>query len=584
MAEPLLLVKNLHLSFRQNQAEAMPILQGIDFSMDPGEAVALTGSSGCGKSILARALCGLLPSNTQTQGSIFWRGEELAVNRQNRWKPLRGGAMTLILQEPATSLNPVRRVGSQIAEAWALHHPAGELTAKSESLKLLEEVRLPSPLEISQKYPHQLSGGMRQRVLLAAALACEPDLLVADEPTAALDPTVQLEILALIKEIRRNREMALLFISHDPFLVSLMTDRSYLMNKGKLKEGIFASDLPSEDPTVTLRGADTQLLKPVLKGRNLVVEYQSNRWYSQGNRAAQGFRAVDNVDLDLFPGQALGLAGESGCGKTSLARALVCQIPLKAGTLESGQKDLTALRGEDLRAARRAGQLVYQDPVASLNPRQRMGEMLDEALMDPNESIEKLLAEVGLETNILQRYPHQLSGGQNQRIALARALSVDPKVIIADEVTSALDPLATRRIMSLLAKVMEERNLAVLHISHDLDLLDQWCHQIMVMSRGVILEVYPGLGRSKARHPYTRELLSARPNALRADQWQRHGGNKSSNSAKHLSGQGCPWAPFCNEVISSCYKVLPPLGAIGDGHLSRCPVVEQEGSSTFIDT
>ncbi len=584
MTEPLLRVEKLRLGFRDDQGRLVPILQNVDLKIEPGEAVALTGPSGCGKSLLARAICGLLPPSARMMGSIFWRGQELTRNNGRNWRPLRGGAMTLVLQEPATSLNPVMRVGRQIAESWALHHPGRQAQAVAQSLKLLEEVRLPMPLETSRKYPHQLSGGMRQRVLLASALACEPGLLIADEPTAALDPTVQRDILTLLQDIRRHRGMALLFISHDPNLVELLTERSYLMDNGQLQAGVFASDLPPHVLKAEVVTTELQQLKPILQARRLVVEHLNNRWTGFGGSGAAGFRAVDDVDLDLSPGRSLGLAGESGCGKTSLARALVGQIPLNSGTLVMAGVDLRKSRGEALRKARTAAQLVFQDPIASLNPRQRVGDMLGEALRKRHVGIEGLLEEVGLGPEVISRFAHQLSGGQNQRVALARALTVDPKILIADEVTSALDPVATRRIMSLLAEIVDQRNLAVLHISHDLDLLSRWCHRIMVMSKGVIVEVYPGLGQGNARHPYTLQLLAASPNALRADQLRLQGGKKSVSRKMQSTGRGCPWAPFCDEVISSCYKVLPPLAAVGDGHLSRCPVVESDRSSTFIDT
>ncbi len=584
MTDPLLLVKNLHLGFLDDQDQLLPVLEGVDLKIEPGEAVALTGASGCGKSLLARALCGLLPASAQIRGSIFWRGRLLALNNDQSWQQLRGGAMALILQEPATSLNPVIRVGRQIAESWALHHPGRQSQAVVESLKLLEEVHLTPAHEISRKYPHQLSGGMRQRVLLAAALACEPDLLIADEPTTALDPTVQRDILALVQEIRRKRGMALLFISHDPSLVELLTERSYIMDKGQLQDGVFASDLSPNNHLGEQQNSKSQPLEPVLQARGLVVEHRNKRWGGLAGTDASGFRAVDKVDLELFPGCSVGLAGESGCGKTSLARALVGQIPIDSGALLVAGADLRNSTGEVLRKVRSSGQLVFQDPVASLNPRQRVFQMLGEASRHRQLGIEALLAEVGLGPEVIDRFAHQLSGGQNQRIALARALTVDPKILIADEITSALDPVATQRIMSLLANIMEQRNLAVLHISHDLDLLHRWCGQIMVMSQGVILEVYPGLGRAIARHPYTLQLLAAGPNALRADQLRWQGGNKTASTAKQFTGEGCPWAPFCNEVISSCYKVLPPLVEVKDGHLSRCPVVESDGPSTFIDT
>ncbi len=573
MNEPLLKVEDLKIGFGPRW-----IFEGLSFAIHQGQTLALSGPSGCGKSLTARAVCGLLPSAAHWGGKIFWRGTQLDADGGSGWDSIRGSGLNLMLQEPSTSLNPVQTAGQQIAEAWSLHHPRLKARARVEALKLLEEVRIPDPERIYRQHPHQLSGGMRQRVLLAASLACEPELLVADEPTTSLDPTVQKEILALLIEVRKRRRMAMLFISHDPHLISLLSDRQIFLGKGRLPESNGGTVAPPLSPVEILQK------DPVLSARSLVVQYNTQSWGGGGISSNVSVQAVKGVDLDLRPGIAMGLAGESGCGKTSLARALVRQVPLEKGTLQLEGMDFLGAKGANLRQARRKGQLVFQDPASSLNPRQRVIDMLTEAAGPGGEDPVGMLAEVDLDPGILQRFGFQLSGGQRQRVALARALAAQPVFIIADEVTSALDPEARNTILSLLAEIMVKRNLAVLHISHDLQLLQRWCHQVQVMLGGVILEVYPGGKGAAARHPYTLNLLASQPSALRGHEAGLQQEKKPASKNHACGGGGCPWVHSCKDAISTCYKVLPPLQQVADGHLSRCPVVEAPVTSTFIDT
>ncbi len=579
MTESLLQVENFKVGFAGHW-----ILQGVDLEIFPGEAVALSGASGCGKSLLARALCGLLPAKAHSSGRILWKGTLLSGDDGAGWDGLRGGQLNLMLQEPATSLNPVLSVGRQIAESWSLHHRGQNTNAEAETINLLQEVRIEDPARVSRMHPHQLSGGMKQRVLLAAALACEPSLLIADEPTTALDPTVQRDILALLRDVRLRRQMAMLFISHDPHLVALLSDRSCEMRKGRLfpsgEDGCDAA----QDSVRPFSIAEIQEKQPVLVAEKLVVEYANSRWSRFAGDGSAVVKAVAEVDMELRPGMAVGLAGESGCGKTSLARALVHQAPVSSGTIFLGQSDFLAARGETLRLGRRKGQLVFQDPAGSLNPRQKIGAMLQEAASPHQSPVAEMLSEVGLTPDLEHRYPHTLSGGQRQRVALARALATQPEFLIADEVTSALDPRACRKIMSLLAGIMKRRRLAVLQISHDLNLLERWCHQVQVMLGGVILEVYPGGKEAVVRHPYTHNLHASMPVALRGQEQSLQEGEKHTKEIRGSKSGACPWAHSCRDAISTCYKVLPPLVLVAEGHLSRCPVVEATVSSTFIDT
>ncbi len=583
MSDYLLKAEDLRVGFKDSGGRRTQILQGVNLEIFEGEAVGLTGASGCGKSLSARAICGLLPSESFSSGKLSWQGTELTGSQGRGWKGLRGQGMTLILQEPATGLNPVLKIGHQISETWALHHPGREKESRSAVWELLDEVQIKDFQRVGEMYPHQLSGGMRQRALLAAALACEPRLLIADEPTTALDPTVQKEILLLLNKIRQARSMALFFISHDPDLIKLITDRSYVMEDGRVFAGVFGTGELGSGPERNSSEKISVPVSPVLEAHGLVAKYKGSDWggFRGGSRI---ITAVNGVDLVLSPGQAVGLAGESGCGKTTLAKALARQVPVSSGSLLFEGKDFLGEKGQAFRLKRRMIQLVYQDPVASLNPRQRVGEMLKEAAGDQGADVFDLLAEVDLEKTVAKRFSHQLSGGQRQRVALARALAVNPQVLIADEVTGALDPVSTGVVMSLIAKIMKERNLAVLLISHDLKLLETWCDQIQVMLAGTILELFPGGSPSKCRHPYTQQLQASLPAALRADRGRLQG-VENIRAVTGLSVQsGCPWATSCGYAISSCHNVLPPLVPVTEGCQSRCPVVENTGPSTFIDT
>ncbi|MCP4292121.1 MAG: ABC transporter ATP-binding protein [bacterium] len=579
MTDLLMKVTNLSLRFPANQDDLKTIFSGAELSLGRNEAVALTGPSGCGKSLFARAICGLLPANAQIQGQISWQGEDLHSHSGDGWRGKRGLSMALMLQEPATCLNPVLRVGDQIAEACYLSglvskNPFSWPQARQMSLDLLREVLLPHPEKSFRRYPHQLSGGMRQRVLLAASLACNPQLLIADEPTTALDPTVQREILSLIQQIRQRRQMALLFISHDPDLVELLTDRSCILTPKGMKPGIFARELSGEPSHLRESELRQKGGEPLLRVKNLSVQYPASSWKFSSEAKKTKSQAIHSVDLELFRGQTVGLMGESGCGKTSLARALTGQTNCKADCLQLANQNYLQASGSTLAKNRRQIQLVFQDPRSSLNPRQKVGDVLKEAAMSEILNVGDCLVEVDLPRDIENRYPHQLSGGQRQRLVLARALAAQPSVLITDEATSALDPRTANRALALIQSAVDRRKLAVLHISHNERLLQNWCQQIHVMYAGFILETYPVKNQVVGKHPYTLQLHQSSPQALRGEDQQLRASEKIAPPVHPGTSGGCPWFPYCKESISSCGKVLHPLESTGDGRRSRCPVVE----------
>ncbi len=524
MGEILLEVRDLKVGFeRAGRPASEPVLAGVDLTLEAGQTAVVIGSSGAGKSLLMRAVMGLLPPGAVWSGSIAWRGRSLRCDRD--WRPVRGGGMTLVLQEPLTALNPVRTIGSQLIEIIRHHGgPAGAAAAKR-AAGLLDEVRLDDPPAILRRYPHQLSGGMRQRVLLAGALACGPRLLIADEITSAQDAMNRDALADLLVDLGRRRSLALLVVTHQDDLAGRIGGRTWRLHGGRLHSG------PAD-----LRGPDAAA--PAAPPRRTAAPVLSVRSLSAGYGACADRPVVWGVDLDLWRGSATGLAGKSGCGKTTLARCLARHLEPLAGSVRLQGREFLELEGREFRAARRLIQMLFQDPGDSLNPRQTVADALDEAAgrREPGRAA-ALLAEAGVDARVAGRFPHAMSGGQRQRVALARCLAADPVVLIADEPTSQLDRSAEDRILDLLAGLQDSRGLALLMISHDLGMLRRRCERVLVLHDGVLVEILPRAARPL--HPATSALLSGTADP----------------------GCGSPKIPYGNE--------LPALVEVGPGHFVR---------------
>ncbi|MFD2250123.1 peptide/nickel transport system ATP-binding protein [Pseudochelatococcus lubricantis] len=551
--QPVLDVRNLRLRFPGPGGETTAV-SGLSFSVRPGEAVALVGESGCGKSSTALAIMQLLPDTAKLGGEIRVDGRDVIGLPRKELRALRGSKVAMIFQEPMTSLNPVHRVGEQIVEALRAHKPLSREDARERALALLEQVRIPDAQQRLDAYPHQLSGGQRQRVMIAMAIACEPRLLIADEPTTALDATIQAQILQLLDDLRRELNMGLLLITHDLALVSRWTENVVVMHHGEKMEQLAAADLfgRAHHPyTRGLIGASIRLDRsqhyrtqrlpeirvvhnaddtyefllekrepirlpppdrggaPVVEVHNLAVRYDTPRG---------PFTAVDDVSLAIAPGETLGLVGESGSGKSTLSKAIMRLVPAHSGRIVFRGEDITRIEGKNLRRVRRNMQMVFQDPYGSLNPRHTVGEILEGPLAvhevndarERQKRVQRMLDQVGLPARSANRLPHEFSGGQRQRIGIARALMLNPSLVVCDEPVSALDVSVQSQILNLLVELKESLNLSYLFISHDLAVVQYISDRVIVMKDAKVVEENDHLRIwTHPRHDYTRALISA---------------------------------------------------------------------------
>ncbi|MBD9430664.1 ABC transporter ATP-binding protein [Achromobacter sp. ACM03] len=509
------------------------VVRNLSLDVHAGETVCVVGESGSGKSVTSLAVMGLLPPGVLgvSAGSIRVEGEDVVTATQRRLREMRATRMAMVFQEPMTALNPVHTVGKQVDEVLRLHRKqmsAAERRAKV--LDMFRSVHLPDVERIFEAYPHQLSGGQRQRIVIAMALILEPKLLIADEPTTALDVTTQKQILALIKELQVKHQTAVLFITHDFGVVAEISDRIVVMNRGDLIESgtrneilaepkqSYTRRLVSSVPSLVPSRREAPAGMPVLHVKGLGRTYGTkSSLFSR--QAARNVIAAADVNLTLRKGEILGIVGESGSGKSTVARCIVRLIEPTAGHMMMGGEDLSTLSGSALRPVRRRIQIVFQDPYRSLNPRRTVGESIIEGLLNFGVAREQALKRagetlsvVGLSPDAMNRYPHQFSGGQRQRICIARALVMDPEVLVADEAVSALDVSVQAQVLELLEQVRQRTGVGVLFITHDLRVAAQICDTIMVMQRGKVVETGSAeTVLTEPRHEYTRALIDAAP-------------------------------------------------------------------------
>ena len=552
MSAPVLAVEGLTTAFR-TEGRWQEVVRDVSFEIGERETVAVVGESGSGKSVTALSIMRLVPETTgRVRGAVRLDGTELLGLPQSRMEDIRGGAIGMIFQEPMTSLNPVLTVGFQVAEALRRHRGMDAAAAQAEAVRLFDLVRIPDARRRAGEFPHTFSGGMRQRVMIAMALACRPRLLIADEPTTALDVTIQAQILALIKELQHEIGMSVMFITHDMGVVAEIADRVLVMLKGEVVEQgpvaeVFARPrhpycrkligsvpslgalaghaMPRRFPAFRDDGRTEEPSgEPDRRGAPILdVEGLTTRFPVRGGllgRPVGRVHAVENVSFSLRAGETLALVGESGCGKSTTGRSILRLIEPVAGAIRFEGRDLMQADHAELRESRRRLQMIFQDPYGSLNPRKTVGAALMEPMLvhrlrdrDAAEAeVERLLEVVGLPPEHALRFPHEFSGGQRQRLCIARCLAVEPRLIVADESVSALDVSIKAQVVNLMLDLQREMGLSYLFISHDIAVVERVSHRVAVMYLGEIVEIGPRdavLGNP--RHPYTRKLIAAVP-------------------------------------------------------------------------
>ena len=531
-AEPVLAVSNLTIAVGAG-AHRRLLVDDLSFTLHRGETLCIAGESGSGKSLTSLAIMGLLPKPgpVVAGGSIRLGSEDLTALPERAMRRVRGDRIAMIFQEPMTSLNPVLTIGRQLVEAIEAHRDASRADARRLALEALEAVRIPEAARRMRQYPHELSGGMRQRVMIAMALALEPDVLIADEPTTALDVTIQAQVLGILKEIQASRGTAVILITHDMGVVAEMADRVVVMREGRAVESGAVAPLfagPREDYTKALLAAvprmgagaqqpDAAPAAPVAEIRDLSVRFPLKGGLL--GRTTAEVHAVAGISFDIPAGQTLSLVGESGCGKSTTAKAIAGLVPY-AGSLSVAGRPAANLSAPERKALRRDVQMVFQDPFASLDPRMRVGDLVAEPLVihgigsaaKRRERVAALFERVGLQPDAMRRYPHQFSGGQRQRVCIARALALRPKLIIADESVSALDVSVQKRVLELLKELQAEYGIAYLFISHDMAVVENISDRVAVMYLGQIVETGTRAQVfGSPRHAYTRRLIEAVP-------------------------------------------------------------------------
>jgi len=563
--QPVISLRNLTTSFRVD-GQWVPVVKDVSFDIAERETVAVVGESGSGKSVTALSIMRLVPEHTgRIAGDILLEGQSLTALSEERMRDVRGGRIGMIFQEPMTSLNPVLTVGAQVSEVLIRHRGLNQAEARAETLRLFDIVRIPDANRRLGEFPHTFSGGMRQRVMIAMALACQPKLLIADEPTTALDVTIQAQILQLIRELQKEIGMSVMFITHDMGVVAEIADRVVVMLKGDMVESgdvrtIFAAprhpysrkllgsvpqlgtlaetQLPrrfpafrdSEDDIAAPAATDDDIVlageadepdqraEPILQVENLVTRFTVSGGLL--GRAVGEVHAVSDVSFDLRAGETLALVGESGCGKSTTGRSILRLIEPRSGSIRFEGRELMQASPAQMREARKRMQMIFQDPFGSLNPRKTVGAAIREPITvhglakgaDADARVEQLLEQVGLLPEHALRFPHEFSGGQRQRLCIARSLAVEPRLIVADESVSALDVSIKAQVINLMLDLQRELGLAFLFISHDIAIVERVSHRIAVMYLGEIVEMGPRQAvLGNPRHPYTQKLIEAAP-------------------------------------------------------------------------
>jgi len=568
MSAPILSIRNLTTSFRSGKVWT-PVVKDLSFDIAPRETVAIVGESGSGKSVTALSIMRLVPEvNGRIEGRILLQGRDLVPLPESDMRAVRGGEISMIFQEPMTSLNPVLTIGFQIAETLRFHRLIGQAQAEAEALRILDTVRIPAAKARFNEYPHRFSGGMRQRVMIAMALACRPKLLIADAPTTALDVTIQAQILELIKELQDAFGMAVMFITHDMGVVAEVADRTIVMYQGDGVEAgetgtlflaprhpytkallaavpklgsMAGQDRPGRFPVVDVLTGESDVpqttpetvdpnAQPLLDVRDLVTRFDLRSGIL--GRVSGRVHAVEGVSFSLRAGETLALVGESGCGKSTTGRSILRLVEPRSGTVMFEGRDVASLPKTELRAMRQRMQMIFQDPYASLNPRKTVGgsiaePMLVHGLADRTTArarVADLLVKVGLSPDMVDRLPHEFSGGQRQRLCIARALGLAPRLIVADEAVSALDVSIKAQVINLMLDLQAEFGLAYLFISHDMAVVERVSHRVAVMHLGEIVEIGPRAAVfDDPQHPYTRKLMAAVPSPDPARRTLRRG-------------------------------------------------------------
>jgi len=588
-AGAVLCISELNVAFETSRGE-VPAVHEVSLTVGRGECLGVVGESGAGKTQLFLAALGLLPPTARVTGNAWLGCESLIGRPQRELDRIRGARIGLVFQDPMTSLTPHLRVGEQIAEPIVRHEGAGWGEARRQALALLERVRVPDAARRMRQYPHELSGGLRQRVMIAIALACDPELLIADEPTTALDVTVQAQILALLLELKRESGMAMVLITHDFGAVAGVADRVAVMQSGRIVESNTAAAVLKAPQHEHTRALLSQVLtldsaalpaaaaapqspaprQAVLGISSLAVQYLQRDTWRSGRRA---LHALHDVNLELGPGEAVGVVGESGSGKSTLARAALQLIRPGSGRVTWMGRSLAELPAREMKRLRRNVQIVFQDPLASLDPRMTVAAIVAEPLEVHEPSLDaaarhhrvmEMLARVGLSAEMAGRYPHEISGGQCQRVGIARAMILGPRLLVCDEPVSALDVSVQAQILDLLASLKSEHGMSILLVSHNLAVVRRLCDRVLVLYRGRMMELADSRALfSRPLHPYTRELLEAVPVvdpeaqprrlALALTQLTR----VQEARADDAGSTGCPFRERCPYAIAECAARVP---------------------------